>query len=228
MEETYEETHPAFGLASFSRISTNAHMPFFGASTRPEHYIEMKIMAGAQKRSLSSDRYREAHPRKTYIAVRMTPVQFSEMITNMNMGSGVPVTIEQFDDEAVEPLVNYDNRIKAIEKTFKIRMRKFAERLKEYDQKISTLLEKTTLSKADRDSIKNMMHMNNMEIEKNLPYFTKCFTESAEKISNEVMSNLEAAIMGKITGAGLDALGLSKEQFIGINDQQSTEDTEVI
>ncbi len=211
-------------MASFSRISTNQKMGFFGANTSPGNYIELKVQAGEVDRDLTADYYGGAYPRTEYLVARFTPIQFAELMTNMNMGDGVPCTIEKVMGEMVAPLEKYDNRAVVIEKTFAKHMAGIARGIEVDQKRIDQLLAKTSpLNKAEKEELSNLIKSPLQEIASNIPYYMQCFNEGAEKIATEVMTNLEASIMHKVISAGLDALGIKKEDFLGIENNKNEE-----
>ena len=86
-----EETkkHPSYGLIRFSRIQGHQH--FFGSDSRPDSYIELTVSECEHNQDLVQSWY---FPRKELVSLRLTNNQFAELITSLNMGSGVPCTLE--------------------------------------------------------------------------------------------------------------------------------------
>ena len=95
------KSHPSFAVIQVSRINSSGAVPLFGASIGHSNTIKLTINRAEAIRStdLSYDRY---FPREQLIEIEMTQTQFAEMITSMNYGSGVPVTLRQFNRERPE------------------------------------------------------------------------------------------------------------------------------
>lgn len=85
-----ETTHESFGLVSLTRWTSNHKQPFFGSTLKHDRGITMCLQSARQVRRLNGDWH---YPERTLFQVEMTEAQFAELITTMNIGSGVPVTI---------------------------------------------------------------------------------------------------------------------------------------
>src|SRR5690348_7418858 len=82
-------SHPSFGQIQFTRTNGNAR--FYGSELNQAHYVEMTVHPSEVERELSRDWfYTEGAP---LIKVRLSQNQFAELITSLNMGSGVPCTV---------------------------------------------------------------------------------------------------------------------------------------
>jgi len=92
MERT-QEKHESYGLVGFSRTTHGGGgdgANLFGCSIKHNHTIVLKIKRATKERSLHDDRY---YGGETLIEVEMSPNQFAEAITSMNIGDGMPCTI---------------------------------------------------------------------------------------------------------------------------------------
>lgn len=86
--DTYH--HPSFGMLSFSRAH-GGHSNLFGSSIQHRDTIHMVLKEGTVSRDLNEDWYFGG---PEIVEVEMSQSQFAELITSMNMGSGVPCTIK--------------------------------------------------------------------------------------------------------------------------------------
>ena len=86
--DTYH--HPSFGMLSFSRAH-GGHSNLFGSSIQHRDTIHMVLKEGTVSRDLNEDWYLGG---PEIVEVEMSQSQFAELITSMNMGSGVPCTIK--------------------------------------------------------------------------------------------------------------------------------------
>jgi hypothetical protein len=85
-----KEEHPSYGQLSITRISSNSRTPLYGTSNECREYIRITIMQSELHRDLHRSWHFGGDP---YIEVIMSPAQFAEAITSLNIGDGVPVTI---------------------------------------------------------------------------------------------------------------------------------------
>ena len=97
-EESY--THPSFGQMYIGRVqSRNTH--FYGSELPQDSYIVLELSSSEVTRELKQDRYYSIKP---LVKVRMSSMQFSEMITSLNQGGGSCCTIEYLIDKKITPL----------------------------------------------------------------------------------------------------------------------------
>jgi hypothetical protein len=98
---------------SFSRKHTNKPTKLFGSAIETNTIIGMRLHIGEQDRAYSKNRY---FGRQLLAEVDMTPNQFSELITTMNVGEGIPVTIRYFNGEDI-PHIPEDKGVDKKQKT---------------------------------------------------------------------------------------------------------------
>lgn len=67
-------------MLGFSRVNGNSGY-LFGTNVQPDNYIEMRLYTGRMKRDDIEDNF---YPDDNILTVKMSPVQFSELITSMN------------------------------------------------------------------------------------------------------------------------------------------------
>lgn len=201
--EKENTTHQSFGLARFSRV--NGLSNFFGSELEQDNYITFELTEAEVERSLSRERY---YGRNRLVKFRMTSSQFAELITSLNIGSGVPCTIEYLPDNRIDKLPEIESRKSFVHRKFKDRMQEFADRVKNMQQNAITITKKKTLSKADVAILTNHLEYLTTEITNNIPFFIECFQETADKVVEEAKMEIENVIMHKITLAGVESLGL--------------------
>ena len=105
-DEVKRQKHPAYGLVQFSR-QHGGSKKLFGSQIRSDTTIALRIFEGEVQHELSYDRYSHAKNRPI-IEVVLSAAQFAELLTTMNMGSGVPCTIEYRDGKDVPPIPETD------------------------------------------------------------------------------------------------------------------------
>jgi hypothetical protein len=197
-----EETkrHPSYGLVKFSRIQGHAH--FFGADSRPDSYIELTVSECEHNQDLVQSWY---FPRKELVSLRLTNNQFAELITSLNMGSGVPCTLEFIKGEGKieqekEKEYKVDFHKKKTKEMFTDILTNFKKKAQELDQVA------LKLPKKDQETVKRFTASIIQEFNSNMPFFMECFYEQMEKVAQEIKSNLEADVMHKLTTLGLETL----------------------
>jgi len=194
--------HESFGQILFTR--TNGHASFYGSELEQQNYISMELHQSEIQRELTQDRY------YTYgvplVRIRMSSGQFSEMITGMNMGSGVCCTIERLMGKKVDELPIAENRKEFIHRKFEDRMKSFAVTLKEKQARVKELSAKKTLSKVDQQELNWTVEWLTQEVASNIPFFSKCFQETMDEVVFEAKLEVENSIQHKISMLGLNEL----------------------
>lgn len=203
MREEEIFTHPSYGQVSFSRISTGGKLAFYGSDLSVDHYIELRVATSELIRTLTDDRY---HNIEKVIELRMTPNQFSELITSINMGEGVPCTLERYNGNKIKDLEIVESRKDFTQRQFQNRMRDFAKKLSSNKEIAKNIIAKKTLSKEDQKALIWQIDWIIQETSQNIPFFAECFQEQMDKVVMEAKSEVEAAILHKISTLGLEAL----------------------
>lgn len=203
-DEDERYSHESFGQISFSRIQSNPPEKFYGSELDQSYYIQMTIQKSEVNRTLSQDWY---FAREIPLAqVRMSSGQFAELITSMNMGSGIPCTIEMINQVPMAKLPEQESRKEFVHRKFEDRMKDFADTIREKQKAAKELVKKKTLSKDDIHALTHHLEWLTMEVEKNIPFFAKCFQETMDEVVFEAKTEVENAIQHKISVLGLTEL----------------------
>lgn len=204
MQERETYSHPSYGIIRFSRVSGRPPY-FFGSELPQDHYIELTIEGGELSRDLSNDWYHTDHTR--IVELRMTAHQFSELITSLNIGVGVPCTLQRINGEAVPQQENKEESKKEYtHRAFKERMKEFSIRFKGFQDKVNEITKKQVIAKKDKEEINDVVSALFTELNSNIPFLLECFQEHMDKVVLEAKEEVENAIMHKINTLGLEQL----------------------
>jgi len=203
MDKETRRTHPSYGKIAFTRTNSNG-TEFFGSELRQDNYITMEIHNAEIVRDLSDDKYYTDGP--PLIRVRMSSGQFAELITSMNVGSGVCCTIERLNGKKVEEYQPQESRKEYVHNEFKERMKQFANQLTDKQKKAKELINKKTLSKEDMRNLNYHIEWLTQEVSSNIPYFAERFQETMDTVVHEAKLEVENAIQHKISVLGLNEL----------------------
>lgn len=194
--------HPSFGQIMFNRTSGKA--TFYGSELEQDYYITMEVNASEIQRDLTHDWY--FNMGLPLIRIRMSSGQFSEMLTSMNGGSGVCCTVEMVDGIKIDSLPAQESRKEFVHRKFEDRMKMFANTIRENQTKAKEIVKKKTLSKQDIHDLTILIEWLTGEVERNIPFFAKCFQETMDEVVFEAKTEVENAIQHKINVLGLTAL----------------------
>ncbi len=202
-KEEEHQKHPAFGQIHFSRTNGGGGK-FYGSELEANNYITMEVSQSEMRRDLTKDwYYTRGLP---VIKVRMTAGQFAEAITSLNIGSGVCCTIEMVDQKPVEKMPKQESRKESVHRKFEERMKMFADGIRKNKDTAQSLVKKKTLSKQDQHDLLHQLEWLTTEVEKNIPFFAKCFQETMDEVVFEAKTEVENAIQHKINVLGLAEL----------------------
>lgn len=203
MADREQFKHESFGQISFSRVQSRG-TNFYGSELPQDQYITMEVKRSEIIRELTQDRYYNFGI--PLIKIRLTSGQFSEMITSMNQGSGVPCTIEYIDNKKMQELPIQESRKEFVHRKFEDRMKEFANKIRENQKRAKDIVKKKTLSKQDVFDLNLQLEWLTSEVESNIPFFAKCFQETMDEVVYEAKLEVENAIQHKISTLGLSAL----------------------
>lgn len=200
--EQEEHKHPSFGQIYFGRVNGNG-TNFYGSELDQDHFIIMELHQSEVKRELTRDWY---YNRESVVKIRMTSGQFAEMLTSLNNGGGTCCTIESVCGKRVEPLPKQESRKEFVHRKFEDRMKMFGDTIRDKQKAAKELVKKKTLSKQDIHDLTHHLEWLTGEVERNIPFFAKCFQENMDEVVFEAKTEVENAIQHKINVLGLDAL----------------------
>lgn len=202
-EKKYE--HPSFGMLSLSRIHGKSGY-LFGSEIQSDNFIELTLSEGEMNRELSKDWF---FARKPLFKVKMSPNQFSELITTLNIGSGVPVTIEEVMGEKIEQCNDMESKKTYTHNQFKQRMAEFMSEINSKYKEAEQIINKKNLSKDDQEKLKWFYQRMSQEIKQNIPFFVKCFQEVMDKVVLDAKSEIDSVLLHSVVSAGIEALGIN-------------------
>ncbi len=208
MFDETEKTHESFGMMSFNRVQCNYGEVLHGSALKHSTFIEMRLHHSSMKRGLSHDWH---HAQGRIASVRMSQNQFSELITSMNMGDGIPVTLgfTERDGELESP------EFSSITETHR---NEFTQKTKDVVGDAEALLASMkdllsgsgTVKKADRETMLKQVEKVVREIGANMPHMEKTFAKAMDNVVTDAKGTIEAFYQHRVVEAGLDALGNDK------------------
>jgi len=199
-----KEKHESFAMMSFSRIQSGAPQTLFGSDLQHNTIIAMRLHHATKARSLSNNWY---HADGLITEVYMSQNQFSEMITSMNMGDGIPVTLRFTEKDGHLEDPTYSSMVEEHESEFKQHTDKVSKEADELLTSMKEILEGAgTVKKADRNALLNKAAMLLQEIKSNMPFMEKQFAKAMDKTVTDAKGTIEAFYQHRVVEAGLESL----------------------
>jgi len=197
-----EMSHPSFIQISVTRFQ-GGNPNYYGSNITHDHGISIKVSRSKLFRDEYNDHY---YPYQTLLEFRLSPAQFTEMLTTMNVHEGVPATltylrgevIPSFESESIQERLNQDLSRK---------LKELANRFSEYRSEIEAILDKKgTILKKDRQALRKLYGLIEREFASNLPFLHKCMTETLDRSVLEAKTEIEAFYMHSVMNEGRKAL----------------------
>lgn len=210
------ETHPAYGQVGISRVSGQAKL--YGSALDYHHsFIRLEIRHSERRHSL----HRDWHFGKDVIVeVNLSHAQFAEMITTPNVGTGVPCTLSFHSSKPgpgmIPPIAaSMQTEAEKVVEGFKEGQAEVVEKLRSQVEEGHALLDKKTIGKADRETLRGILDYVMREVESNRPFAVQSFQEAAEKVVTQGKGEIEAFTMMAVQRLGLSKLSELRELASG-------------
>lgn len=184
--------HPSYGMMSITRYC-GGDGNFFGNDLPMEGSggIEIELKEATLERNANGLHCDFFNPGRLKFRVRMSHLQFAELITNMNT-TGVPVTITNIGIERLDdpPVLNkrevFDEETKEVVSNVK-------QKANDIIAKVQNLFEtKKSLTKKDKEEILSELNQLKMATFDHLPFMQKMFDEQMNKSVVSAKANITA------------------------------------
>lgn len=208
--------HPTFGIISASRIQGGSGI-LFGSSVKHHNFIRIEISHAELWRNLNEDRI---HDRQKIVEIDMSPTQFADMITGLNVGCGTPCTLRYITESKgeqdlwkIEP--PFQNKVEQFNNEFETDMKELS---KEFDSVISLANE----THAQKRLIKELELLKS-RMAGHAPFVAKQFAEQMGKTVKEAKGEIEAFVNHTVTSYGIEALRKQAPQIAETTDTKLIE-----
>jgi hypothetical protein len=199
------ENHASYGMIGVTKGQESGKRRFFGSGVKSHNAISIRIHKAEVQHSLSRDSYFE---RECIIEVDMTPMQFLDLFTSPNQGSGVPCTIRYTRE---------DGRLPEVPKHSKSETEKIADEFNRKAEELGATLESLTkkaretlsapgtLKKKDKEDVLDAVESFTMQIKNNLPFLLEQMQESAQRTVSQAKAEVTAFADDMLQRKGLEA-----------------------
>lgn len=215
MKETIEKTdrgtresHESYGMVRFARVS-GGRSNLFGSSITHTGYIELQICNAVRERHLNTDWYHADN--RPLITVKLSANQFAELLTSLNVGSGVPCTIDSIGGKRLSDCPERNFR-QEVRDEMEDRMAEATATAEAASKKLDELTKPGgTVKKSELRKLAGLLQSAICEIKSNVPFAHECFNEACDKTVAEAKSEIDASVMTTVTQLGLEKLAETKE-----------------
>ena len=227
-DEQKDKEHESFGMLNFSRVTCSHPQALFGSSLKHSNYIKMELKTATVSRGLNEDWY---FGRDTILEVDMSATQFSDLITSLNQGSGVPVTIRYCRQGKLKKMEEtpFVDRNEIHKQEFENYLGNSLKDCKALISKLEELFNtKKTLNKQDKKDILDSVRRVARNISSNLDFQLDQFDRHMERSKTEAKGEIEAFFQNKLTSLASEAIkenpDLLKETHSPVQIEDTKED----
>lgn len=219
LEKDSSEQHPAFGLASFSRQSIGGvkNHRLFGSSIDSFHTIRFTVSEAEVYHRLGADHF---HDHKEIIELEMTEAQFAQLLTTMNSGPGVPVTIRRVNGERTPPLPDIPVEATKIRDKFRDNVEEWSKQLRTTTAEIEAILSKKgALTQVEKARVVELTSTLVGKMEGNMTFLVDQFNESVDGVLVQAKAEIEGFINAAVTRTGLEQLRGKGQAMLGMDEK---------
>ncbi len=207
IDKDTEVSHESFGMMSFSRIQTRGAV-LHGSDLKHNTIILMRIYHSVKRRKYGCDWHQA---KGLVVEAEMSQNQFSELITSMNIGDGIPVTLKHTERDGMMENPEFASVIEQNRGEFKEKTEEVVQNAETLLTNMKILLRKSgTLKKADRNDLISDMEKIVREIGSDMPFMEECFEKSMDSAVTDAKGTIEAFYQQRVVEAGLDVLDKGK------------------
>lgn len=213
MKDDVKREHESWCLIQASRVSGRSN-DLFGSSIDHMHMIRLRIARAVEIRDvgMSHSHYMD---KQQLIEVELSPMQWAELLTSMNVGCGVPCTLRRLGGQTVEG-IPHENEHLRIQEEMAARAKESSGKIGEVIQSIADQLSESKLPKKTQSEIINKLTEFERVVGDTFPFIQKQFTESCEKTVTESKAAIDAFVTHAIVQTGIEHLsGYSGQRLIG-------------
>jgi len=193
------ETHPAYGMIGASRVSGQAILN--GSDFVHQHFVTIRVRHSSLHRGHSRDSH---YGGNEIVEVALSEAQWAAFVSSMNVGDGVPCTIESIQGQEVPGIPRVKNRREQFTGEHDAAM---AGALEHLDRATAILAKgRGKMTAADFESLKSALHMGRMGIDENKSFIADQFSEHMEKTTERAKIEVNAYVQATLVRAGIQAL----------------------
>ena len=215
--------HESYGMLGFARCQTTGSA-LYGSSIKHTNIIRLELKTSECERSLNKNYY---YGRKKLFVVDMSMSQYAELISSMNCGDGIPVTIRELNGKMVEdcPYVNET----------KMHYDDFKKEYKELNAKALDLVETLTerfkstkpLGKKEKEEILSTLRQFQYDLDENNDFRDTQFRRHMEKVTADAKAEVESFFDNKLRSIAVNKIAMQDikspvELIEEINDTNSS------
>ena len=193
-----EETHASWGMVGLYHTQ-GGERQLFGSDVSNHNTVILRVKHAKKERSLGRD---WTMGTDTICEVELSALQFAELLTNMNVGDGVPCTVRY---TRTDGCIQYKPETSKIDVIYE--ERDASSSLHEVKTEIAELIANKKIAKSVGVELLQKLSGALSDLEgSNFEFYRKCATEEINKMVVEAKSQISEYVAAKIYSVGLETL----------------------
>lgn len=187
--------HPSFAVIGASRVS--GHATLAGSPLRHHGYVNIRINYAREHISHTHSHFMPTNRTGACIAeISMSEAQWATFISTMNVGSGVPCTVEyaKGGDLVRHPLIEDETFDERRESDIRRNTEKIQEQLIKAVAALDELLEEKTISKKKLAEVRQMFIQPVDNSARNMEHIADMLTEHKDNLVNEAKAEVASLV----------------------------------
>jgi hypothetical protein len=124
----------------------------------------------------------------------------------MNIGSGVPCTVRQFNGARVEGPPEDGTEMDRVREEFAEDLKNISSKLDGAKNKLATILAKNSIGKGDKKAIASIVSSMFMHFESNVPFVKEQFQRATDRSVAAAKTEIDCTLTTAVTKLGLQSL----------------------
>lgn len=203
-KDEFDVTHPAYGVVQVSRTSGGSRALFM-SEIGHDHRICLRVHKAKHRRHLNNY---WTHAGEKLIEVEMSELQFAQMISSMNLGSGVPCTLRVVPSGDLErmPDIVPDAQSAVFSMEIKKAAAKAVADATNAHALLHELMQRKTVKKSDLKPINDCLYRLSTLLPSNMRFIQDQFQEAMEHTTEQAKAQAEGHVLRVLQQAGLAKL----------------------
>ncbi len=205
-DDSLIKTHPSFVMVGFNRITCSPPgVKMFGSEIESQSIIRLTVCEAEEQWHLSQTWH---HGGKRIIEVDLSPAQFAELLTSMNVGNGVCGTMRFRErDGHVPSALDEDTLPEQIKADIKRDSKEVIEAARHFGKEVEAIVGSSKLTKAEKARLTEIASKLQMTLESNMPFVVDQYVEAMDKVTASAKAEVDAFMTGAATRLGFKSLG---------------------
>jgi hypothetical protein len=206
---------PTMVMVGFSRRTYSGMdgISLFGSSVKNGQVISLTIYPADVERYLSNDWYHAES--KPLIEVLLSPLQFAELLTTMNIGFGIPGTMVRHEDQSFE-LPEYPSTVEQFKEEVQDDLREVVDKILQAGKLIENLIDDPKpIGKQVRKELRELVASYRKLIEDHLPFVLNQFGRRMARTVTEARADVDAFVENTIVKTGIAELKKQRPLITG-------------